>query len=132
MLVSGMALSLLLQNQTTKIDMAKAPVKKTITTETTTAATRKPAVKKNTSAGDLIEKACQAALMKLKELDAEHQLQRDIEWCLGSYSYDKNPVGLLKAGGRALEVLKQLQSAKTKGITVKFIGDLEKAITTGA
>jgi len=112
--------------------MAKAPAKKTTSTEESTTATRKPAAKKVTPAADLIEKACLAALAKLKDLNAEPQLQSEIEWCLGSYSYDKNPVGLFKVGSRALEVLKQLQAAKTKGVTAKLVGDLEKAVAAGA
>ena len=96
---------------------AKAPAK-------TTVAKSKP--KATTKAS--IEKVCEDALKALKSLDIESQLQSDITWCLGSYKNDKNPVGLYEMAGRALEVFQAEKVKKTKGVTSKLIGDLEKAI----
>lgn len=110
--------------------MAKASAKKTTETAEKAPVVRKPSAKKVTSPADLIEKTCQAALAKLKELNAEPQLQADIEWCLGSYSYDKNPVGLFQVAKRSLEVFKEMQAKKVKGVTAKFTGDMEKALAT--
>lgn len=81
-----------------------------------------------TSSTDLLEKASEEALKKLQELGIEQQLQSELEWCLGSYRFDKNPAGLYDSAGRALTVLNAEKAKKTKGVTVKLIGDLEKAL----
>ena len=85
------------------------------------------AVSKASSNTD-IEKLSKSILEKLKTLGLDEQLQADIEWCLGSYSYDKNPVGLIKAAHNALNLFKTELARKTKGVTAKLISDIEKAI----
>ncbi len=120
-------LSYLLGNQTlyshakatTKPAAAKAPAKK---------ATAQPKVKAKTASIN-IEKASRDALAKLKALDIEHQLQADIEWCIGSYHADKNPVGLFDMVNRAISVFKSELQKKTKGVTAKLISDFENAVS---
>lgn len=80
------------------------------------------------STGVSIEKVSEEALEKLRSLSIEQELQNDIEWCLGSYKADGNPVGLYDAAQRAVAVLKTEKDKKTKGVTAKLITDLEKAI----
>ncbi len=75
-----------------------------------------------------LEYASEEALKKLQSLGIEPQLQSELEWCLGSYRFDRNPSGLREAVGRALAVLNAEKAKKTKGVTVKLIGDLEKAV----
>jgi hypothetical protein len=75
-----------------------------------------------------IEKACEEVLETLKTLGVDQQLQNDIEWCLGSYKADNNPVGLYAMADRALSILQQEKAKKTKGITAKMVTDLEKVI----
>jgi hypothetical protein len=75
-----------------------------------------------------IEKVCQDALDKLKHLGIQQQLQNDIEWCLGSYRSDGNPVGLYSMAERALTVFQEEKARKTKGVTAKTISDIEKAL----
>ncbi len=65
---------------------------------------------------------------KLKALHLDPALQSDIVWCIGSYRHDKNPVGLYENAAKALVVFKGELAKKTKGITAKFIGDIEKAL----
>jgi hypothetical protein len=77
---------------------------------------------------ELLEQASEEALKKLQALGIEQQLQSELEWCLGSYRFDKNPSGLYEVAGRALTVLNAEKAKKTKGVTVKLIGDLEKAL----
>ena len=81
-----------------------------------------------TSPADLLEQATEEALNKLQSLGIEQQLQSELEWCLGSYRFDRNPSGLYEVAGRALTVLNAEKAKKTKGVTVKLIGDLEKAL----
>ena len=101
---------------TTKPAAAKAPAKKA------------PAKPKAKTASVNIEKASRDALAKLKALNIEHQLQADIEWCIGSYHADKNPVGLYDMMNRAITVFKSELEKKTKGVTAKLISDFEKAV----
>ena len=98
---------------------AKAAPKKAAANATKVTAKPKPA--------DL-EKVSKSILAKLKSLDLDHQLQSDIVWCLGSYSHDKNPIGLIETAERATNVFKTELARKAKGITAKFITDIEAAI----
>jgi hypothetical protein len=101
--------------------MAKATTKPA-TTE------KKPAKAKASKPAADIGKVSEAILEKLKALNIEDQLQSDISWCLGSYSFDKNPVGLIENAKKALDVLKAEQAKKTKGVTAKLIKEIEVAI----
>jgi hypothetical protein len=76
----------------------------------------------------LLDKVCSDILSKLKTLDIEHQLQANLEWCLGSYSYDQNPTGLLENATMALAVFKAELAKKTKGVTAAFVASVEKAL----
>jgi hypothetical protein len=103
------------------------------TTSKTAAKTPRKAAPKTTktngaSSEDRIEKVSAEALKKLQSLGIEQELQNDLEWCLGSYRADHNPIGLYAMTERALKVFKEEQAKKTKGVTAKLIGDLEKAI----
>lgn len=84
------------------------------------------------SAEELIEKACVDALAKLQSLNMNAQLQADLEWCLGSFRHDRNPVGLYQMAERALTEFREAALRKTKGITAKLIKDIEKAISARA
>jgi hypothetical protein len=90
----------------------KSPVKKT-TVKASVASDANPIVK-----------ASETALKKLKDLGIDDQLQADLEWCLGSYKADKNPIGLYEMVRRSVKVFKDNKA--TKGITTKLITDLEK------
>src|SRR5215203_6119589 len=104
--------------------MAKTPSK------STTKETRKAPVKttKPKVSSSSLEKVSEDVLEKLRALHIEQELQNDIEWCLGSYRADSNPVGLYGTLDRALTVLRTEKDKKSKGVTAKFITDLEKAI----
>jgi len=94
---------------------AKTPVKKTAKKTTTTVAE-----------SSSIVTTSETILKKLKDLGIDNQLQADLEWCLGSYKADQNPVGLYEMAKRALVVFKDNKS--TKGVTAKLISDLEKVV----
>ena len=103
--------------------MAKAAAKSTTKTET-----KQPRAPRATASANNIEKVSEEALKKLQELGIEEQLQHDLQWCLGSYRADRNPVGLLGNAKKALTVFKNEKEKKTKGVTTKLINDLEKAV----
>ncbi|MBN8654025.1 MAG: hypothetical protein J0L67_21530 [Cytophagales bacterium] len=75
-----------------------------------------------------IEQVAESILDKFRTLNIEQQLQADLEWCLGSYRFDGNPVGLVDAINRSLFILKAEQIKKTKGVTATFISSIEKAL----
>lgn len=100
---------------------AKTPAKKT-------PAAAKPKAAPKAAATVAVDKVCEDALKALKALGIEDQLQSDITWCLGSYSADKNPAGLYEMADRALVVFNSEKAKKTKGITAKLTGDLEKVL----
>jgi hypothetical protein len=109
-------------HQTLK-NMAKAAAKTTTRTET-----KKPRAPRAKASTNNIEAVSEEALGKLQQLGIEDQLQRDLQWCLGSYRADRNPVGLYNNARKALTVLKNEKEKKTKGVTAKLISDLEKAV----
>lgn len=100
--------------------MAKSAVK------TSTKSPAKKASVKTSVASDVnpIVKASETALEKLKTLGIDNQLQADLEWCIGSYKADKNPVGLYEMVRRSVQVFKDNKTSK--GVTAKLISDLEK------
>lgn len=107
---------------------AKAP-KKSSSSETKSTLKIKSTSSESKPASNIkIDKACEAALAKLKALGIQQQLQNEVEWCLGSYRSDGNPVGLYVMAERLLTVFQEEKARKTKGVTAKTISDLEKVI----
>ena len=109
--------------------MAKAtskPATKVETKLTAKAPAKKVTTKAKPSPG--IETLSKAVLDKLIALKLDHQLQADIEWCLGSYSHDNNPVGLIDALQRASLLFKGELTKKTKGVTAKLVTDIDEAL----
>ena len=79
-----------------------------------------------------LEKVCQEAYKKLEQIynDSFTPVKDKLAWCIGSYSYDKNPVGLYEVGAEALDALKSYKKEKPRLVSKKLIENLEKAIAT--
>lgn len=75
-----------------------------------------------------IEKISEDVLSTLRKLNIEQGLQADIQWCLGSYRADKNPVGLYTMAEQVLMVFKGLKEKNPKAVSTKLVGDIEKAL----
>lgn len=77
-----------------------------------------------------IEKACEAAFEKIKKINLEKfsGVQSKLEYVLGSYRFDGNPVGLYEVGELALKELKKYKKEKPRQVAKKIIDDLEKAL----
>jgi len=88
----------------------------------------KPKVSKTVAKQHAIDEACNLALGLLREMDMEHALQADIQWCIGSYQADGNPVGLYQMLERALIVFEREKEAGNKKITAKITQALSKAL----
>lgn len=76
-----------------------------------------------------IEKACLEAKEKLEKLGVEPKIQEELQWVIGSYNYDNNPVGLYEIGGKALTALKTVKEGAPKKVSKKLIDTLEAAIS---
>ena len=79
---------------------------------------------------DKLRNECQAALETLQKLNVTKtaELQAKLEWCIGSYDFDKNPSGLAEFGSQALKELKKIKDKDPKKVTKKLIDGLEGAI----
>jgi hypothetical protein len=86
--------------------------------------------KSQSTPADLIEKACEDALTKLRAMKAAPDLQADIDWCLGSYRHDKNPSGLYEMGEKALSVFNKAVAKNAKAVSKKLLTDLENALNS--
>ena len=77
-----------------------------------------------------IEKACEAAFEKFQKigLDKYADIQSKLEYVLGSYRYDGNPVGLYEIGEVALKALKKYKKEKPRLVSQKLVDDLENAL----
>ncbi|MFK5855028.1 MAG: hypothetical protein QM503_02780 [Bacteroidota bacterium] len=62
---------------------------------------------------------------KLK-LDKYNKLQANLEYCIGSYDYDKNPSGLYEYGKVALAELKAFKQQNPRKLNKKIITNMEK------
>ena len=96
-------------------------------TPTKKVAAKKPASTPKAKTSSL-EQTSEDVLKKLRELDLDAQLQADLEWCLGSYRSDKNPVGLYVMIERALRVLKTVRDSNPKLVSMALISNIEKAL----
>ena len=106
--------------------MAKAAAKTSRTSAKS--ASPKPRAPRAKASGNSIEQVNADALQKLQELGIEDQLQRDLQWCLGSYRADNNPIGLYETARKALTVFQAEKEKKTKGVTAKLISDLQRVV----
>lgn len=75
---------------------------------------------------DKLERTVESALGKLTKLKGNDQIVADLEWCLGSYKSDHNPVGLIEKSQTALELLKAQKEKNSRSVSKKLIEDLEK------
>jgi hypothetical protein len=103
--------------------MAKAAAKPTSNKQP-----KKTGATRTKIASNNIEQISNDVLEKLRSLGIDEQLQRDLQWCLGSYRADHNPVGLYDTAKKALLVFQIEKEKKTKGVTAKLINDLEKIV----
>ncbi|MEM9671860.1 MAG: hypothetical protein ACFB15_20450 [Cyclobacteriaceae bacterium] len=122
-----------------------APKAKVATKATASKAAPKAAAKKATpktngkatskapimAPADKLAKTCQEAATKFEKMkdDKYTDIKEKLEWCLGSYGYDKNPSGLKEYGEKAVGLLKAAKQDKPRLVSQKLIDDLEKSIT---
>ena len=108
----------------------KAATKPKVASTTKKAAPKKAAAPRATDPAATLAKQCQQVAAKFDKLeDGKYtEIKEKLEWCLGSYNYDKNPAGLADYGKQAVEKLKEARQEKPRQISQKLIDDLEKAL----
>lgn len=76
--------------------------------------------------------ACEAASQVLARLnkDEYNDLQSNLEYCIGSYDHDRNPVGLIEYGEIAIKELKAFKTQNPRKVNQKVIKDLEKNLVS--
>jgi hypothetical protein len=67
------------------------------------------------------------ALAKLN-LDDHAELKAKLDYCIGSYDYDKNPEGLYQFGKTTLDELKAFKAKNPRKVNKKIIDNLELAL----
>ncbi len=74
--------------------------------------------------------ACEAATQAFAKINKKEYagLQSKLEYCIGSYDHDKNPVGLIEYGHAALQELKAFKAQNPRKVNKKIITDLEKSL----
>ena len=72
--------------------------------------------------------ACMEATKAFEKIqNKEHkEIIANLEYCIGSYDFDKNPSGLLKYGEIALKELKAFKKQNPRKVNKKIIENLEK------
>ncbi len=77
---------------------------------------------------DRLRDACElavAAFQKLKQPEFDDIISK-LQFCIGSYNFDNNPVGLVEYGYKALEMLKAVRKANPRKISKDLIRKLEE------
>ena len=77
-----------------------------------------------------LKKSCEEAVVAFQKLNSKKysEIQSKLEWCIGSYGYDKNPSGLHEFGVKSLDLLKKVKSKEPRKVNKKVIDGLEKAL----
>lgn len=74
--------------------------------------------------------ACEDAVLLFTKLNREElaDIKSKLEYCIGSYDHDSNPVGLYEYGAVALKKLKSFKAKYPRKVNKTVIDNLEKYI----
>lgn len=77
-----------------------------------------------------LRNACVKAFETFQKIndEANAEIQSKLEFVIGSFDFDQNPVGLYEFGKKASKILSKIKEKNTKKVTKKVIDDLEKAL----
>lgn len=77
-----------------------------------------------------LRNACEASTQVLNKLNIDefNELLANLQYCIGSYDYDKNPSGLYEYGKIALEELKTYKELNPRKVNKKVISNLENTL----
>lgn len=108
--------------------------KTTKTAKKNTPATKKVAAPKKAAAKtpdtDKLRTAIVNALTTFEKINdiANAEIIEKLRFVIGSFDFDKNPIGLYEFGEKALPILTSIKEKNTKLVTKKVIDDLVKVL----
>jgi hypothetical protein len=75
--------------------------------------------------------ACELAAQTFRKLNHSdfHEIVSKLEFCIGSYNFDKNPAGLMEYSRKALGMLKEIKKKQPKKISKEVISALEDSLS---
>ncbi len=79
-----------------------------------------------------LEKACKDSLAQFEKIGDEnyYDIRSKLEFVLGSYGFDGNPVGLHEYAQKSLEELKKYKKKNPRKVSQKLLDSIDKAIET--
>lgn len=83
------------------------------------------------SKSERLRDACELAVQafrKLKHSDFNDIINK-LDFCIGSYNFDKNPAGLVEYGYKALGMLKEIKKNYPKKVSKTVLSALEESLT---
>jgi hypothetical protein len=83
------------------------------------------------SKSERLRDACDLAIqafLKLNHADFDDIISK-LNFCIGSYNFDKNPSGLVEYGYRALEMLREIKKNHPRKVSKAVLSALEDSLT---
>ncbi|MFW5803890.1 MAG: hypothetical protein ACOCWG_01510 [bacterium] len=77
-----------------------------------------------------LKKSCENAIVALDKLNSTEydELKSKLIFVIGSYEYDKNPVGLHEYAVESYKILQSVKGKQPRKVAKKVLDDLEKSI----
>lgn len=77
-----------------------------------------------------LEKACKDALTQFEKIGDEkyYDIRSKLEFVLGSFGFDGNPVGLHEYAKKSSDLLKKYKSKYPRKVSKKLIDSIDKAV----
>ncbi len=83
------------------------------------------------SKSDRLRDACELAAQAFRKLNHNDfkEIISKLEFCIGSYNFDKNPAGLVEYGYKALTMLKEIKKNYPRKVSKTLLSSLEDSLT---
>ncbi|MBS0000973.1 MAG: hypothetical protein KFF73_18460 [Cyclobacteriaceae bacterium] len=77
-----------------------------------------------------LEKACKDALAQFEKIGDEqfYDIRSKLEFVLGSYGFDGNPVGLLEYAKKSSDILKKYKQNYPRKVSQKLLDTIDSAV----
>jgi hypothetical protein len=82
------------------------------------------------SQNDTLRDACEETAEFFRKItdQTHHEIQSKLDFVVGSYDFDKNPVGLYEIGQEALDILKAIKAKSPRKVNKQLISNLEESL----
>jgi hypothetical protein len=83
------------------------------------------------SKSERLRDACELAVQAFRKLNHSdfNDIINKLDFCIGSYNFDKNPAGLVEYGYKALGMLKEIKKNHPKKVAKTVLSALEESLT---